>query len=160
VVKPATIKTVLTLVCSHVRHVHQLDVKNVFLHGVLGELVHCYQLASFVDDMRRNHIYHLTKSLYGLKQAPWAWFQCFAITIGFAVSRSNAALFILWQGSDTAYLLLYVDDIVLSASSLAFLSTIIDQLQQEFAMIDMGTLHYFISIHVHRIPPGFFLDQT
>jgi hypothetical protein len=105
VVKPAMIKTMLTLVCSRGRHVHQLDVKNVFLHGVLGEQVYYYQPDGFVDDMRHNHVCRLTKSLYGLKQAPWAWFQCFSVAIDFAVSRSDAARFILWHGSDAAYLL-------------------------------------------------------
>ncbi|GJX79742.1 ribonuclease H-like domain-containing protein [Tanacetum coccineum] len=61
-----------------------------------------------------------TWPLYGLKQAPRAWFQRFAsyITrVGFHHSRCDSSLFIYRQGADTAYLLLYVDDIVLTASS-------------------------------------------
>ncbi|GJW31972.1 ribonuclease H-like domain-containing protein, partial [Tanacetum coccineum] len=60
---------------------------------------------------------HLNKMrfLYGLKQAPRAWFHQFAsyiIRVGFQSSRCDSSLFIYMHGMDTAYLLLYVDDIV------------------------------------------------
>lgn len=111
----------------------------------------------------RSDVCLLSKSLYGLKQAPRAWFKrfaSFAITIGFSSSRSDASLFILRRGTDMAYLLLYVDDIVLSASSPTLLRSIVDKLQSEFAMKDMGALHYFLGIRVQRTPRGFFLSQS
>nr|GEY34020.1 hypothetical protein [Tanacetum cinerariifolium] len=48
------------------------------------------------------------------------------------------------QGIDIAYLLLYVDDIVLTASSEGLLQRIIGSLHQEFAMTDLGPLNYFL----------------
>nr|GEV58046.1 copia protein [Tanacetum cinerariifolium] len=72
-------------------------------------------------------IHQLDRSLYGLKQAPRAWFQRFAsyITrVGFHHSRCDTSLFIYRQRLDTAYLLLYVNDIVLTASSLELLQRI------------------------------------
>jgi hypothetical protein len=51
-------------------------------------------------------------------------------------------LFILHQGTDTVYLLLYVDDIVLTASSPQLLQRIIAALKQEFAMKDLDPLHF------------------
>jgi hypothetical protein len=162
VVKPATIRTVLSLACSRNWPVHQLDVKNAFLHGVLEEQVYCYQPTGFVDSLHRDHVCKLAKSLYGLKQAPRAWFKrfaAFAITIGFVASRSDASLFILKQGTDVAYLLLYVDDIVLSASTSPLLHVIIAKLKSEFAMKDMGPLHYFLGVEVVRRADGFFLHQ-
>ena len=71
---------------------------------------------------------------------------------------SDASLFILRRGANVAYLLLYVDDIVLTASSSTLLRALIDKLMLEFAMKDLGPLHYFLGIRVRRAPRGFFLS--
>lgn len=47
VVKPATFRIVLSLALSRQWPIHQLDVKNAFLHGTLDELVYCAQPAVF-----------------------------------------------------------------------------------------------------------------
>ncbi|GJQ96400.1 ribonuclease H-like domain-containing protein [Tanacetum coccineum] len=120
VVKPGTIRTVLSLAISRHWPVHQLDVKNAFLHGDLAETVYMHQPLGFRDPEHPDYVCLLQRSLYGLKQAPRAWFQRFAAyitTVGFTPSRCDSSLFIYRQGDDTAFLLLYVDDIVLTASS-------------------------------------------
>jgi hypothetical protein len=103
----------------------------------------------------------LRKSLYGLKQAPWVWYSLFAsylITLGFIEAKSDTSLFIFHRGSDTVYLLLYVD-IILTASSTELLRRTISALQWEFAMKDLGPLHHFLGITVERRPDGLFLHQ-
>ena len=75
VVKPAIVRTVLSLALSRSWHVHQLDVKNAFLHGTLSETVYCSQPVEFVDSSRPDMVCRLNKSLYGLKQAPRAWYS-------------------------------------------------------------------------------------
>jgi hypothetical protein len=55
--------------------------------------------------------------------------------------------------------LLYVDDIVLAASSMGFLQHIIAALSSAFAMKDLGPLHYFLGIQVQRTKEGFILHQ-
>jgi len=72
VVKPATVRTVLSLALSRSWPVHQLDVKNAFHHGTLTETVYCTQPAGFVDPARPELVCRLNKSHYGLKQAPRA----------------------------------------------------------------------------------------
>ncbi|GJT39870.1 ribonuclease H-like domain-containing protein [Tanacetum coccineum] len=62
-------------------------------------------------------------------------------------------------GSQVAYLLIYVDDIILTASCPALLQQIIGSLNNEFDMTDLGTLNYFLGISTHRTPTGFFLSQ-
>nr|GEX81152.1 retrovirus-related Pol polyprotein from transposon TNT 1-94 [Tanacetum cinerariifolium] len=52
--------------------VYQMDVKTVFLNGILREEVYVSQPNRFVDPKNHNHVYKLKKALYGLKQAPWA----------------------------------------------------------------------------------------
>ncbi|GJX17034.1 ribonuclease H-like domain-containing protein [Tanacetum coccineum] len=162
VVKPATIRTVLSLALSRHWPVHQLDVKNAFLHGSLSETVYMQQPPGFRDSQHPDHVCLLQRSLYGLKQAPRAWFQRFAAyaaRVGFIHSRCDTSLFIYRRGSDTAYLLLYVDDIILTASSTAFLQSIIATLHAEFSMTDLGPLNYFLGISVTRNTSGMFLSQ-
>jgi hypothetical protein len=57
------------------------------------------------------------------------------------------------------YLLLYVDDIILTASSTKLLHRIISAFQREFAMKDLRPLHHFLGITVERRPDGLFLHQ-
>jgi hypothetical protein len=55
---------------------------------------------------------------------PWAWYNQFAaylLTLGYVEAKSDTPLFIFRCGADTVYLLLYVDDIVLTASSTVLL---------------------------------------
>jgi hypothetical protein len=74
-------------------------------------------------------------------------------------AKSDASLFIYHHGTEVAYLLLYVDDIVLTASSQSFLQQIISALRREFSMTDMGPLHHFLGISVERRADGLFLSQ-
>ncbi|GJU72826.1 ribonuclease H-like domain-containing protein [Tanacetum coccineum] len=137
--------------------VHQLDVKNAFLHGDLTETVSMHQPPGFQDSQHPDYVCLLQRSRYGLKQAPRAWFQRFAsyITrVGFQHSRCDSSLFIYRRGTDTAYLLLYVDDIVLTASSESLLRQIIASLHQEFSMTDLGSLNYFLGISISRDSSG------
>jgi hypothetical protein len=116
----------------------------------------------FVDLAHPDLVCHLRKSLYGLKQAPRARYSRFAsylTTLGFIEVKSDTSLFIFRRGSDTVYLLLYADDIILTASSMEFLCRIISALQREFAMKDLGSLHHFLDITVEHCPDGLFLHQ-
>ncbi|GJS15996.1 ribonuclease H-like domain-containing protein [Tanacetum coccineum] len=61
--------------------------------------------------------------------------------------------------TNTAYLLLYVDDIVPSASSEILLQWIIASLHTEFSMTDLGSLNYFMGVIVTRDSSGMFLSQ-
>ncbi|GJU85334.1 ribonuclease H-like domain-containing protein [Tanacetum coccineum] len=63
------------------------------------------------------------------------------------------------EGSQVAYLLIYVDDIILTASSPVLLQQIVDSLHKEFDMTDLGALNYFFGISVVRHPSGLFLSQ-
>ncbi|GKB81436.1 ribonuclease H-like domain-containing protein [Tanacetum coccineum] len=162
VVKPGTIWTVLSLAASRHWPIHQLDVKNAFLHGDLSETVYMHQPPGFRDFVHPDYVCLLQRSLYGLKQASRAWFQRFAsyITrVGFHHSRCDSSLFIYRHGTYTAYLLLYVDDIVLTASSKTLLQQIIHSLHHEFSMTDLGSLNYFLGISVKRDSSGIFLSQ-
>jgi hypothetical protein len=163
VVKPATIRTMLTIAASRRWATKQLDISNAFLHGHLHEHVLCQQPTGFVDTARPDTVCLLDKSLYGLRQAPRAWFTRFAefvVKLGFWATRSDSSLFVLRRGHDVAYLLLYVDDIVLTGSNNMLLQDIVDRLRGEFAVKDMGELSFFLGIDVQRTKEGFYLSQA
>jgi hypothetical protein len=162
VVKQATIRAVLSIAVSHGCPIHQLDVKNAFLHGHLDETVYCQQPPGFVNPSALDHVCLLQKSLYGLKQAPRAWYQRFTTYIrhlGFVPAMSDTSLFVYKEDTAMAYLLLYVDDIVLTASSSTLLRAIMGCLHLEFTMTDLGALHHFLGISVSRSSSGLFLSQ-
>nr|GEY55766.1 hypothetical protein [Tanacetum cinerariifolium] len=50
--------------------VFQMDVKTVFLNGILKEEVYVSQPSGFVSKQYPDHVYALDKALYGFKQAP------------------------------------------------------------------------------------------
>jgi len=79
--------------------------------------------------------------------------------LGFIEAKSDTSLFVYRHGADAIYLLLYVDDIVLTASSPAILQRTIQALQQEFSMKDLGELHHFLGMHVQRCGSGLLLSQ-
>jgi hypothetical protein len=137
-------------------------VKNVFLHGTLIETVYTEHPTGFTDYAHPNHVCHLNKFLYDLKQAPHAWYSRFAsylLSLGFVGAHSDTSLFIYQHGSDMAYLLLYVDNIVLTASSDQLLRRIISALIAEFCMKDMGPLHHFLGMSVTSHNDKLFLSR-
>jgi hypothetical protein len=104
-----------------------------------------------------------TKTKYkDLFPSPRAWYHCFAsylVSLGFMESKSDTSLFVYRSGADTAYLLLYVDDIVLTASSPELLQRTTTTLQQQFVMKDLSPLHHFLGVSVEQRSDGLFLHQ-
>ncbi|GJR73803.1 ribonuclease H-like domain-containing protein, partial [Tanacetum coccineum] len=159
VVKSGTIRTVLSLAISWHWPVHQLDVKNAFLHGDLSETVYMHQPPRFRDSTHFDYVCLLQQSLYGLKQALRAWFQRFAVYItrvGFSHSRYDSSLFIYRQRTDTTYLLLCLNDIVLTTSSKNLLQRIIASLHHEFSMTGLVLLIIFWVFMLHVTLQGCF----
>jgi hypothetical protein len=75
-------------------------------------------------------------------------FASYLLSLGFVEAKSNTSLFIFHQGSETAYLLLYVEDIVLTTFSTELLHQIISVLQRKFFMKDLGQLQHFLGISI------------
>ena len=57
-------------------------------------------------------------------------------------------LFILHQNTDIIFLLVYVDDIILTGSNAALIQQVIHSLEHEFSIRDLGALHYFLGIEL------------
>ena len=151
VVKLATVRIILALAVQFNWSLKQLDVSNAFLHGVLQEEVFMSQPPGYIDPDHPNHVCKLHKAIYGLKQAPRAWFDSFTsqlFHLGFQASSVDCNLFILHQGSFVVYLLLYVDDIMITGNSVPFIEHLVSRLDAVFYLKDLGPLAYFLGLQI------------
>ncbi|KAJ3701350.1 hypothetical protein LUZ61_005055 [Rhynchospora tenuis] len=163
VVKPTTIRIVLTIALSQGWHIHQLDVNNAFLHGDLDETILMQQPPGFVDSLHPNKVCLLRKALYGLKQAPRAWFHKlkeFLLTHKFVCSQSDNSLFVFRSKSTVLFLLVYVDDIVITGNDTTAISSLLSTLQTAFSIKDLGQINYFLGIQVSVTDTSLCLNQS
>jgi hypothetical protein len=162
VVKMATIRIILSIVVSRGWSLRQLDVQNAFLHGVLEEEVYMRQPPGYVDKRYPNHVCKLDKALYGLKQAPRAWYARLStklVALGFARSKADTSLFYFNKHGVTVFVLIYVDDIIVVSSDPRATAGLLHSLKQDFALKDLGELHYFLGIEVNKVTDGLVLTQ-
>lgn len=123
VVKPVTVRIVLTLVISHKWVIQQLDVNNVFLNGQVNEEFYMVQPPEF-EKGESGLVCKLHKALYGLKQSPMAWFDRIKyalLQLGFSTSICGPSLFMLLTPTCSTLALVYVEDIIITRSSTPFI---------------------------------------
>ncbi|KAI9160714.1 hypothetical protein LWI28_010893 [Acer negundo] len=88
--------------------------------GSLTYDVYMEQPTGFVNPAMPHHVCKLHKAIYGLRQAPRAWYnklRNFLQATGFLNSKCDASLFVQRRSGQTLYLLVYVDDIIITCSS-------------------------------------------
>ncbi|GJR28394.1 retrotransposon protein, putative, ty1-copia subclass [Tanacetum coccineum] len=111
------IRFLLAIAAFYDYEIWKMDVKTTFLNGHLSEDVYMVQLEGFVDPNHPNKVCKLQRSIYGLKQASRSWNK----------SRSNVA-----------FLVLYVNDILLMGSRLC----------KCFSMKDLGEAANILGIKI------------
>uniref|UniRef100_A0A2N9HD01 Reverse transcriptase Ty1/copia-type domain-containing protein n=1 Tax=Fagus sylvatica TaxID=28930 RepID=A0A2N9HD01_FAGSY len=162
VIKPTTIHTVLSLAISSGWSLRQIDIQNEFLHGDLSKQVFMSQPPGYQHPTYPTHVCQLQKAIYGMKQAPCAWFSrlsSWLIALGFHGSRSDSSLFIYKKSSITMYVLIYVDDIIITCSHSAAIDDLLLSLKRDFDVKDLGSLNYFLGIEVLPNAVGILLSQ-
>ncbi|KAJ3705308.1 hypothetical protein LUZ61_009013 [Rhynchospora tenuis] len=163
VVRPTTIMLVLSLAVTSKWVIRQLDVQNAFLHGDLTETVYMSQPPDFIDASKPDHVCLLSKSIYGLKQSPRAWFSKLSqalLNYGFVASHYDPSLFLAHVHNHIVVVLVYVDDIVITGSDSNIVNSCITHLHANFAIKDLGELHYFLGLAVTTTDQGLQLTQT
>jgi hypothetical protein len=121
------------------------------------------QPSGFIDKEHPDMICKLHKAIYGLKQAPRAWFtrlSNFLLELGFKGFLVDTSLFIYVHGNIQIYMLVYVNDILITGTHPRVIYNIIAELQSEFPLKDLGTLSYFLGIQVTRDASGLHACQT
>ena len=130
-------------------HIHQMDVKTVFLNGIIEEEVYIEQPEGFEIFSSELHVCRLKRVLYGLKQAPHAWYtqiDNYFIGLGFTKSEADANLYQIVVEGKILIIVIYVDDLILTGDEQLIHSCKTD-LAKQFEMKDLG-LHYFLGLEI------------
>lgn len=153
-IKFPTIRIILSLAISKGWPLRQLDVDNAFLNGDLKEIVFMTQPPGFINKHHPTKVCRLHKSLYGFRQSPRAWYERlgnFLKQIGFISTASDASLFLRITRNSQIYMLVYVDDIIVTGSSTSDITQLIQTLSKEFKLKDMGKLQFFLGMELTPI---------
>ncbi|CAI7852259.1 unnamed protein product, partial [Closterium sp. NIES-53] len=133
VVKPTMLRTLLAGAAIKGWVVKQMDVTTAFLNGVLEEEIFMAQPEGFDDGSGR--VVRLKKALYGLKQAPRQWYlklRGVLEEIGFTPSTADHSLFMLGEGEQRSFMVVYVDNILIFSPSSDLVKEVMLKLQDKF----------------------------
>jgi hypothetical protein len=162
VAKMTTVKAIIAMAVAKGWSLHQMDVRNVFLHGDLQEEMYMKQPPCYVDKTHPNLVCRLKKTLYGLKQAPRAWSNKigqYLVTSGFQTSNANFSLYVKKTNHGIIVIIIYVDDLIIIGDNNVDIFDLKKLLKQKFEMKDLGELRYFLGIEVIQSPKGIWLLQ-
>ncbi|CAI7851776.1 unnamed protein product, partial [Closterium sp. NIES-54] len=151
VVKPTTLRTLLAGAAIKGWVVKQMDVTTAFLNGVLEEDIFMAQPEGFDDGSGK--VLRLKKALYGLKQAPRQWYLklCEVLEeIGFTPSSANHSLFMLGEGEQRSFMVVYVDDILIFSPSSDLVKEVMLKLQDKFKCKALGDVSFYLMLHIKR----------
>jgi hypothetical protein len=132
------------------------------LHEFLEEDVYICQPPGYEDKALPNYICMLDKELYGLKQALRAWYARLSaklLQLAFKISKSDNSLFYFQSDDVTIFMLVYIDDIIVTSSEPHVVATLLKRLSDDFALKDLRDLHYFLGIEVKRVANGIVPSQ-
>jgi hypothetical protein len=109
-----SIRLALAITTTKGWEVHQMDMKNGFLHSDLSEEIYMEQPQGFIQDS--SLVCRLKKSLYGLKQDLRAWYakmDSYMLSQNFAHCKSDLNVYMLRTVDSLLLLVLYVDDFLI-----------------------------------------------
>ncbi|RVW56411.1 Retrovirus-related Pol polyprotein from transposon RE1 [Vitis vinifera] len=163
VAKIASVRLLLSMAAMCSWPLYQLDIKNASLHGDLAEEVYMEQPPGFVAQGESGLVCRLRRSLYGLKQSPRAWFSRFSSVVQeFGMLRSTADHSVFYHHNSLGqciYLVVYVDDIVITGSDQDGIQKLKQHLFTHFQTKDLGKLKYFLGIEIAQSSSGVVLSQ-
>jgi hypothetical protein len=162
VARMESVRLLLALVAQEGWQVH-MDVKSTFLNEDLKEEVYVHQSVGFIVAGQEGNVLRLRKALYGLRQAPRAWNSKLNDTLkkmDFVQSEHEHAMYRRSHGNDILLVGVYVDDLVITGSSLAAVEEFKKEMKRVFLMSDLGLLSFYLGIEVRQDAGGITLRQT
>ena len=145
-------RLLLSVAAERNYEIKQLDICNAFPNADLDKEI--FMKAPLGMDIEDGYVLKLQKALYGLKQSPHVWnkvFNDFILNeLGFSRCIDDPCLYNKDVGTETIYLLLYVDDILLSGKHTKDLNIIRDLITNRFKITDLGDIKKFIGMNIER----------
>lgn len=117
------------------------------------------QPEGFIDSTHPTYVCKLSKALYGLKQVPRAWFEKLKgalVSQGFTNSKSNTSLFFFRKDNKLLFVLIYIDDILLTGEHQSQVKNLVHDLNQQFALKTLSSINYFLGFEVFPDPIGIY----
>ncbi|KAL4023398.1 hypothetical protein IC575_017151 [Cucumis melo] len=127
VVMIKSIQILLSIATFYDYEIWQMDVKIAFLNGNLEESIYMVQPKGYIQKDQEQKVCKLQKSIYGLKQASRSWNIRFDIAIksyDFEQNVDEPCVYKRIINSTVAFLVLYVDDILLIGNDIGHLTDI------------------------------------
>ncbi|CAI7767570.1 unnamed protein product [Closterium sp. NIES-53] len=128
-----------------------MDMITAFLNGILKEEIFMAQPEGIDDGSGR--VWKLNKALYGLKQAPRQWYLKLREVleeIGFTPSSADHSLFMLGEGEQRSFMVVYVDDILIFSPSSDLVKEVMLKLQDKFKFKALGDVSLYLGLHIER----------
>ena len=147
VAKMKAVRAILSFMVNLDWQLRQFDVKNVFLHGDLLEKVYIDPFLGLTP--KKGKVYKLKKTLYELKLLPRAWFVKLSYLMkkhDFKQIMTNHTLFYKKDSDDITLLIIYVDNMINTASNSTKIKKLQSYLTKKFEMKELVTLKYFLGI--------------
>ena len=149
VVRMDTLWAILALVPKLKLKLQQMDVKGAYLNGILQEVLYMNQPEGFDDGTDR--ICRLIKTLYGLKQAGREWNKQLDKKLrehGYTRLRSDPCVYVRWEGDEVGIITVWVDDLLLFASSDEMMEHMKSAIKLEWEVTDLGEPKKIVSIEI------------
>jgi hypothetical protein len=153
----------LVLAAQEGWQVDHMDVKSAFLNGDLKEVVYVHQPVGFVIAGQEGKVLRLRKVLYGLRQAPRAWNSKLDDTLkkmNFVQSEHEHAMYKRSRGDHILLVGVYVDDLMITRSSLAAVEEFKEEMKRAFLMSNIRLLSFYLGIEVRQDAGGITLRQV
>jgi hypothetical protein len=147
-----SIRVICLLAAKYDLELDQMDVSTAYLNGVLDDDI----FVSPPDgiEIPEGHCWRLKRSLYGLKDAGRTWnrtLDTMLLALGAYRLDAETCLYVFkGKKGEICYLVVYVDDLLLAASSLSYMNEVKALLTSTFKMRDLGDASFLLGIEIKR----------
>ena len=139
-----------------------MDVKSIYLNGILEEEVYIEQPEGFFDPNNKNMVCRLHKDLYDLKKASKAWYEWlhnYLVNIYFQKTDKNKNKYLKIEGGKGILLTkIFVDDIIFGGKN-ALCKIFANEMMKQFEMSMFGEIKLFVGLQVYQMKYSIYVTQ-